>query len=368
VANGADAITYDVIRMNTQTTVGSIYPYSGGCPGGPGGTCGYVAKGLSQAEACSGGLVCSYTDNGSSSTQAYTIGGADYSGTLSYWPGSIVSVNRTVLVDHEQSGVGVGLAGNPLEIARQCTNYGATSPGGYTSCLSSVTSANNGVPNQTATILTDGAEAAGGQTLVKGRLNFSTTPFASLSAHHIITLVDSQPALTQATWAYRPPANANDTWIGTDVSREAHLDAGQLAFGSPVSITNYIAQTGDGAHANWLERLTAKQKTFAVPVKINEGSSFTLGDGSPLSKMKIYSVKSVPASAVPAQSCVDVVREVKELSKSDQITNITPPAKLGNLSLNAYSSDDGSITLHFCNPSKSDAATPAGAYSFLAVR
>ncbi len=367
VANGADAITYDVIRMKTQTSVGSIYPYSGGCPGGTGGTCGYVAKGLTQAEACSGSLVCSYTDNGSSSTQAYAIGGANYSGALSFWPGSIVSVNRSIMVDHEQSGVGVGLAGNPLEIARQCTNYGTTSPGGYTSCLSSITSINNGVPNQTATILTDGPEAAGGQSLAKGRLNFSTTPFASLAAHHIITLVDSQPALTQATWGYRPPASANDTWIGTDVSREARLDAGQLAFGSPVSITNYIAQSGDGVHANWLERLTAKQKIFAVPVKISEGSSFTLGDGSPLSQMKIYSVKNLAASPVPAQSCVDVVHEVKDLSKSDQITSITPPAKLGNLSLNAYASEDGSITLHFCNPSKNEATTPSGAYSFLAV-
>jgi hypothetical protein len=210
-------------------------------------------------------------------------------------------------------------------------------------------------------------ETAGGQDLVKGRWNFSTTAGATLSAHHIITLIDSQPALTQSTWGYRPPANANDTWIGTDISGQARLDSGQLAFGSPVSITNYIGQTGDGAHPNWLERLTAKQKTFGVPVKINEGNSFTLGDGSPLSEMKIHSVKNIPISQVPPQSCIDVPAEVKGLTKSDQITGITPPAKLGNLSLNAYPSGDGAITLHFCNPSKSEVVTPMGAYSFLAV-
>jgi len=103
VANGTDAITYDVIRM---TTAGGIeqnlpYPYNGGCPGGSGGTCGYVAKGLTQAVACAGGLVCSYTDTGSSSTSTYTIEIGDYAGNLAFWPGSLVSVNKSVRVDAE---------------------------------------------------------------------------------------------------------------------------------------------------------------------------------------------------------------------------------------------------------------------------
>lgn len=45
---------------------------------------------------------------------------------------------------------------------------------------------------------------------------------------------------------------------------------GQLSFGSPVSITNYIAQIGDGIHANWLERLGATLKEFNVPVKFDQ--------------------------------------------------------------------------------------------------
>ena len=248
------------------------------------------------------------------------------------------------------------------------SSYGAASSGGYTACLASVTSPNNSVPNQTATIVTDGTEAGGGMSLSKGRLNFSSTTGASIAPHHIITLIDSQPALTQSTSGYRPPASANDTWIGTDVpSGGAGLSSGQLAFGAPVSISNYIRATGDGVHTNWLERLTSKQKTFAVPVRIMEGESFTLGDGSPLSQMKMYSLKNMPASHVPHQSCVDVVGEAKGLSKSDQITSITPPGRLGNLSLNAYAADEGTIVLHFCNASSSEAITPPGAYSFLAL-
>ncbi len=269
IANGSDVITYDVIRIKTPAGVGAVYPYNGGCLGGPGGTCGYVATGLSQGAACSGGLVCTYTDSGSSSTSAYTIKQANYGGNLNFWPGSLVSVNRSVKVDIEETGiVGVGLNGNPLQMATQCSNYGVASPGGYSTCLASITASNNSVPNQTATILSDGAEVSGGMSLSKGRLNFTTTIGAALTPHHIITLIDSQPTLTQATWGYRPAASGNDTWIGTDVpSGGARLSSGQLAFGSPVSITNYIGQTGDGVHANWSEKLTSTTKTFAVPVR-----------------------------------------------------------------------------------------------------
>ena len=272
VANGTDTITYDVIRMTSPAGVYGIYPYNGGCPGGSGGACGYVAQGLSQATACSGGLVCTYTDTGSSSTSAYSIKQGTYQGLITFWPGALVSDGGGVQVAREQYPVvGIGTYGNPVQSAEICSYYGVASPGGYTSCLMSGTTSNNSVPNQTATILTDGGSRGGGMTLTKGRLNFSTTPYASIGPHHIITLIDSQPALTQASWAYRPPASANDTWIGTDGG--ADLNAAQLAFGSPVSITNYIAQTGDGVHANWLERLTASLKEFNVPAKFDQSIS-----------------------------------------------------------------------------------------------
>jgi hypothetical protein len=276
VASGADTITYDVIRITTPVGVGAVYPYSGGCPGGSGGTCGYVVQGLLQSAACSGSLVCTYTDNGSSSTSAYTIKIGTYHGNLSFWPGSIVSVQNSVLVDVEQSPVvGVGLNGNPIQNATRCTSYGVTSSGGYTVCPSSITTSNNSVKNQTGTLMSDGGVSGGGMALTKGRLNFSIAPGASVEPHHIITLLDSQPALTQATTGYRPLASANDTWIGTDVpSGGTQLSLGQLAFGAPVSITNYIAQTGDGIHANWLERLNASLKEFNVPVKFDQSVTF----------------------------------------------------------------------------------------------
>ncbi len=132
VANGTDVITYDVLRITTPVGVGGVYPYNGGCLGGSGGTCGAVITALSQSAACSGGLVCTYTDSGASSTAAYPIKQGNYGGNLIFWPGSIVTVNKSVTADVEAGNVvGVGLNGNQLQIANQCSGYGAASAGGY---------------------------------------------------------------------------------------------------------------------------------------------------------------------------------------------------------------------------------------------
>jgi hypothetical protein len=201
---------------------------------------------------------------------------------------------------------------------------------------------------------------------VKGRLNFLNSPAAGLAPSHIITLVDSDPAKTLADSIHRPPNDDKDAYIGLDGPMGgALLFQSQLAFGAPVSISNYIANKGDGAA--WKERLTASEKTFAVPVSIKKGNTLTVGEGSPLSKMKIYATHSVPPATVAAQSCVDVTETLSGLAKSDLVTAIAPPGPFGSLSLNAYASAADTLTLHFCNPTKTSVAIPSGVYSFLGV-
>ena len=183
VANGADAITYDVIRITTPGGVGSVYPNAGGCSGGTGGACGYVARGLTQAAACSDGLVCSYTDTGSAVTSAYTIKQGTYSGNLAFWPGSVVSVDRSVYVDAERGGggvVGVGLSGTPLQISPQCSDYGQTSPGGYTACLASVTIAGNSVSESDG----DASDRRGGQRWRQSGFNKGAAELQHDAVHH----------------------------------------------------------------------------------------------------------------------------------------------------------------------------------------
>ena len=376
VANAADAITYDIIRATKPVNPGDIFPYNGGCTGGAGGICGSVATGLAQASVCTinGGLVCTFTDTASASTSAYTINSGSYGGTLSFWPGSLVSNGQTLATNVEIGNVtAINAGGQPIQVAQTCNVDGqATAGGGYTACLVAEPNSGGQNSNLTATLLADNFPWGAQNTAVTGRLNFPSSGYA-WQAHQIMTLMDSNPFLTEATIGYRRPASVNDAWIGTDAPHNTPLSTTMLAIGAGQSITEYIANIGStGTYpyggAGWLERLTSRQKTFAVPVKINDGSSFTLGNGSPLSQMKIYSVNNLPVSHVPPQSCVDVIGKANGVTKSDQITSITPPGRLGNLSLNAYPAGEDSIILHFCNPSGSEAITPAGAYSFLAVR
>jgi hypothetical protein len=101
---------------------------------------------------------------------------------------------------------------------------------------------------------------------VKGRLNFSN--FGTVNSQHVITLVDSQPFLTLAATLNRPPAVANDTYIGLDQGNVISANA-QLAFGAPVAISNYIANTGD--NTNWGTRLNSSG--FAVGTHLNQRAS-----------------------------------------------------------------------------------------------
>ena len=188
----------------------------------------------------------------------------------------------------------------------------------------------------------------------KGRLNFMSMGGGPWP---MITWEDSDPVKTVTDPWYRPLAG------------EADSDSGMAATGvqytrANLGIRSYIGALPD--KDNWKEQLTAKQKTFAVPVDISEGNTLTLGAGSPLAQMKMYSVKA-PEGTAPPQSCRDVVARAVGLTPADVVTGISPPSALGSVSLNAYSSAKDAVTLHFCNPSSATARLPAGNYTFLAV-
>jgi hypothetical protein len=95
---------------------------------------------------------------------------------------------------------------------------------------------------------------------------------------------------------------------------------------------------------------------------------FQLGAlGTMLTQMASYSTASITPAAVSAASCSDQTFPLQGVTTADRISNIGPPAALGNLSLNGYVSASNTLLLHFCNPSGSSAIPPAGVYSVLAV-
>jgi hypothetical protein len=313
------------------------------------------------------GEVCQATDS-QAPLKAYEVTrNPSFQPTLMFWPGSLILsagayADLVIPPVTNVSPIVSTKANVPSVFADRCPTG---TPGVYAVCFAGE-SAENNQPRVVGTLMQNGPWSGGPDPNVKGRLNFLGSPAGVVGPSHIITLVDSDPAKTLADGIHRPVNDDKDTYIGLDVpAGGASFSKSQLAFGAPVSVSNYIGNKGDGAR--WKERLTASEKTFAVPVAIQKGNTLTVGEGSPLNRMKIYSTPGIATANVAAQSCKDVTQVMPGLTQSDLITGITPPKSLGNLSLNAYASAADTLTLHFCNPTTSNVSIPSGVYSFLSV-
>lgn len=338
---------------------------------GPYGSGNYaIATHLTRPAANCNRSVCTLTDTQIAPSPYTMPAKITYFPFLSYWPAQLVlgpagdgnsayANSWAELSLNELNAVGLvqvntsGKTGQSISMLKCMTVSGSPV---WTSCLGS------GGLAPPATLMSNKIAGDGGAMKnQKGRLNFLES---GSGPTHIVTLIDSVPDKTFAAQANRASNDATDAFIGCDTKYCSGHDSG-LAFGAPLSLSNYIGNVGDGSH--WKERLTENQKFFAVPVLIQNGSTLTVGSGTPISQMKIYRTNNLSALNVPAQSCADVKAPIAGLTETDQITGLTPPHPLGNLSLNGYASDGGIATLHFCNPTTSPAAVPAGVYSFLAV-
>ncbi len=273
--NPGDAVVYDLLRMQPSTTLAAnnpSFPVKGACTGGRIISCGSVATGIPQ---CSG-LVCTYTDAVKASV-SYPIQLTAWYPTLPFWPGDVVFSGNPggwagypASFDMDPRDV-VSVYGNavPSIQARWCNDNAAVGSlfgGAWIQCLEG----KGNIANIGGMLLQDAPYNQNSGNGVKGRLNFES-PNSIIYGHHILTLVDSNYAKTLATIGFRPPNDANDTYIGVDATAQAGSQ--QLAFGSPVAISNYIGNAGD--NASYLERLTAAAKTFNVPVTVNGNLTVT---------------------------------------------------------------------------------------------
>jgi hypothetical protein len=363
IADIAGASSFDLLRV----------PSHGGRADAPSGAGDYLVEGnLARATACSKGI-CTFNDS-QKALASYTVAPPNYFPKLDYWPGSLVLA---------AAGDSESVLGTATAVLSELNNYflietntaGSTAPVIFSEqCLAAQGSPlwmscfTAALPpsvlyDQNALVLASKPNNDGGlKPNLKGRINLSTS---GSGPSHFITLVDSNFAKTVASSTNRPANDNNDTYIGYDQGSGSPSSVG-LSFGAPQSISNYVGSVGD--NKNWKERLTAKDKAFAVPVVIEEGNSLTVGGGTPISKMKVYTASAVPSISVPAQSCADAKSAVAGLAANEQVLGVTPPKALGNLAVNAYAGAANSVTLHFCNPSTGAINSPSGAYTFLGVR
>lgn len=330
-----------------------------------------VVSGASRNAVCGRG-VCSFTDKQGEPAK-YKIEPVRYFPIVPYWPGALAlfsnsdddSIYSASTVRLAMNGLGIGYQANVLGPTRAAisslTCVAVQGSPIWQNCLGA-TKPPAGDAVQNATVLSSKSNSDGGDAPnLKGRLNFLQT---GTGPGHIITLSDSDPARTIAARNNRPTNDPNDAYIGQDTV--AGLTAFGLSLGAPASISEYVGSAGDGK--SWKERLTSKEKIFAVPVVVKDGSTLKVGNGTAISQMKIFHTAAIPASRVPGQSCVDVKGTADGLTAGDQVTGITPPKAMGNLALNAYASGTNTVTLHFCNASAAAESVPAGVYTFLGVR
>jgi hypothetical protein len=315
---------------------------------------------------------CKFTDS-HAAAQSFTSvdplnGSPVYFPGLDFWPGNIVlgagrdtqnwGAPATLIADFAATDgiVSVGrYVDGPAVFALHCY-FG--SMGQAATTYPSRWCADPGPPSyglKRGWILQNKSANDGGFTNYKGRLNFLTM---GTGPTPMITWEDTTPQKTINDFLARPPAETTDA------------DSGMFAKGvqytrSNLEIRSYIGALPD--KSNWKERLTAQEKDFAVPVTIAKGNTLTLGAGSPLSQMKVFSTKAINKVMVAPQSCVDLAGAAPGLTSADMVTSIKPPGPLGDLSVTGYVNSADTVNLHFCNASAAAATIPAGSYSFLAV-
>ena len=352
---------FDLLRVTASADAPEQAPYGTGAFA--------VAKDVARESTCSAGL-CTFIDS-QAALSSYTVAPVTYFPKLPFWPGDFVlgsSVDTnsafgaaTLTLDSLSSQI-VSVAGSTRAVvfADSCGALGNWTPAWI------VCAAQNypisAFYEQGAMLMAVKPNNDGGKRPnLKGRLNFSTLGSAP---GHIVTLSDSDFAKTVATANNRPVNDPNDAFIGYDYGNGNPAQVG-ISFGAARSLSNYIGNVGDGK--NWKEQLTANSKIFAVPVIIQDGSTLTLGSGTPISRMEIQHV-DVTGGNVPPQACTDLNVTTPNLGVGDQIAALTPPSAVGSLSVTAYVNKANALTLHFCNASSQMARIPVGRYSYFAVR
>lgn len=275
-AKAGDIIMYDILRMQPAKSLGAntpSFPVKGSCIGGSPTACGSIVTRLAQCPE----LVCKFTDSSTSAnTTGYLINNISWTPILPFWPAAVVLagaggqgyITPGASFDTEPSDVvAVNWNSFPEVFVRYCSGISIIE-GLYGGAWEECQEGNPNTATIVGTVLNDGTSGTGTPTGTKGRLNFGSIASAP---HHIITLVDSDLAKTLSTIGYRPPNDSNDTYIGLDNDKSVDSKAVQLALGAPISISNYIGNTGDNSH--WETRLT--QGGFALATHLNQR---TMGD------------------------------------------------------------------------------------------
>jgi hypothetical protein len=254
-------VTYDVLRTTGSNATA------------PFGTGPFAVATAIPASSCAN-KVCTFLDDASVQPTTYSVStDNNYWPALTLWPGNVI---LTTAWDYQNTG-----GGSSTLYSTDVLNTGSivNSAGAYAPSVSAQVCN----PQLTSSVwvqcgLEIGTSLVGGTVLemssaagVKGRDIYEITPANAIGATEIVTWGDANPAKTMASPNNRASWDANDTYVAYDQPSAVPPSGFQLAFGAPISITNYTGSLPDNLH--WGERLTPTLKSFQVPVQINNNLS-----------------------------------------------------------------------------------------------
>lgn len=263
--------SFDLIRWATNSAVA---PTTVACTGGSVATCGSIATAVDESTACDATThVCSFTDDISASTTAYTIPTPIFYPKVDFWPAAYVlgpsAATTTVtngaklLLDSYTAG-GDAFSGGIINvfganansiISQTCTNAANWSSTAIV-CL-----------NFPANVIgatwfrPDSSAASGG---LQGRITFAQQPGVTLQSTDLITFKSADPQLTFATFFMRPAWQAGDSSIGYRSG-----GTGGLYLRDPLSVQMFINELPDS---------TPAFKLTASTLALGSSTSMTLGN------------------------------------------------------------------------------------------
>ena len=366
---GTNTITYDFITTygNAQSISG---PY-GTLAGGTNATSGSVATSVSQCASDP----CTLSVDTSVATSAYTLAAVpNYHPALTYWPGPITlspatDNNSSPTLYKDQFGIGspgvLSVYGyqSPSVFVSVCSGFGGTMA--WVNCLQSQPNGNNN-PANVGTVFGMGVAAGGTSGGFKGRLNLNIGTSSQIAGTELITLLDSNSAKTFADPHMRPSWDANDTFIGLDNTGTVTPSNSHLAFGSPQSISNYIATLPNGT--GWLERLTSSLKEFKTAVQMDGNLSVTSGTTTLSTLAGTINLSSgslsasgagtITATAVPFSGITSKPTSVAGYGITDAVP--TSRTVTGTNSISGGGALSGNLTLQLLN----DSSAPGNSYYY----
>jgi hypothetical protein len=275
---GVGTITYDLLATSTTAA-----PYAGQTANI------LVASGISGTPSANG--MISYTDIQSGYT-SYSVPALNAGGSgpayfgLWFWPGSNVidsggTVGTPNFIRTEVWLTGRGntaTAGSSYPSVKTLSfQSGSSTPDSslWVESLAGYDTGNSAGLTSTFMMQSD-IGSNGPAANSKGRINLQN--LGAGYPCHSLTLQDSKPFKTIATVGHRPSNDVGDVYIGQDAT-------GQLMFGGPTSISQYVNNVGD--NSSWLEKLTATKKQFSVPVQL-ASYAFASLPSSPANGWMVY--------------------------------------------------------------------------------